>query len=58
MIFKRVWALVIFLVLVCSTVQAAPVTAKLDRSSAVVGETVTLHRSKPGHRPFDPGGGF
>jgi len=41
---KRVSGLVltVFLLLVCSLAQAAGVTAKLDRSSAVVGETVTL----------------
>lgn len=32
----------VFLLLACSLAQAASVTAKLDRSSAVVGETVTL----------------
>jgi hypothetical protein len=35
-------ALAIILLMVCSVASAAPVTAKLDRSSAVVGETVTL----------------
>ncbi len=35
-------ALAVILLLVCSVAQAAPVTARLDRSSAVVGETVTL----------------
>ena len=38
----RGWALAIILSMVYSVAQAAPVTAKLDRSSAVVGETVTL----------------
>ena len=38
----RWWALGIILLMACSVAQAAPVTAKLDRSSAVVGETVTL----------------
>ncbi|MBT8076588.1 MAG: BatD family protein, partial [Gammaproteobacteria bacterium] len=35
-------ALTVILMMVFSAAQAAPVTAKLDRSSAVVGETVTL----------------
>ena len=35
-------ALTVILIMVFSAAQAAPVTAKLDRSSAVVGETVTL----------------
>jgi hypothetical protein len=35
-------ALFVLLLMVFSVAQAAPVTAKLDRSSAVVGETVTL----------------
>jgi len=35
-------ALAVSLLLVYSVAQAAPVTARLDRSSAVVGETVTL----------------
>ncbi len=35
-------ALSVILLLICSLAQAAGVTAKLDRSSAVVGETVTL----------------
>ncbi len=35
-------ALAVSLLLVYSAAQAAPVTARLDRSSAVVGETVTL----------------
>ncbi len=34
--------LTVILIMVFSVAQAAPVTAKLDRSSAVVGETVTL----------------
>lgn len=34
------WALILLMTMI--DVQAAPVTAKLDRSSAVVGETVTL----------------
>lgn len=38
----RKLALAVSLLLVFSVAQAAPVTAKLDRSSAVVGETVTL----------------
>jgi len=44
MVFNRVRRFVLGLVLlmVCSAAVAAPVTAKLDRSSAVVGETVTL----------------
>ena len=36
------WVLAAILVMAFSVAQAAPVTAKLDRSSAVVGETVTL----------------
>jgi hypothetical protein len=36
------WALGVILLMAYSVAQAAPVTAKLDRSSAVVGETVTL----------------
>ncbi len=36
------FTLAVILLLVCSVATAAPVTAKLDRSSAVVGETVTL----------------
>ncbi len=39
-IHKLIWAVI--LLLTVTIVQAAPVTAKLDRSSAVVGETVTL----------------
>jgi len=41
---KRVYSLVlaVFLLLAFSAAQAAGVTAKLDRNSAVVGETVTL----------------
>ena len=44
MIFKQAqrFVLVVILLLAVSVAQAAPVTAKLDRSSAVVGETVTL----------------
>jgi len=44
MIFNQVhrFVLAMLLVGVFSVAQAAPVTAKLDRSSAVVGETVTL----------------
>jgi len=37
---RLIWALV--LLMVATVAQAAPVTAKLDRNSAVVGETVTL----------------
>lgn len=36
------FALAVVLLMVCSVASAAPVTASLDRSSAVVGETVTL----------------
>ena len=36
------FTLVVILLMICSVASAAPVTAKLDRSSAVVGETVTL----------------
>jgi hypothetical protein len=36
------WTLGVILVLSCTIAVAAPVTAKLDRSNAVVGETVTL----------------
>ena len=36
------FALAIILLMVCSVASAAPVTARLDRSSAVVGETITL----------------
>jgi hypothetical protein len=36
------FTLAVILLMVCSVATAAPVTAKLDRSSAVVGETVTL----------------
>ena len=36
------WALGVILLMAYSVAQAAPVTAKLDRSSAVVGETITL----------------
>ncbi|MCP4044792.1 MAG: protein BatD [Gammaproteobacteria bacterium] len=36
------WVLAAMLSMVISVAQAAPVTAKLDRGSAVVGETVTL----------------
>jgi hypothetical protein len=36
------FALAVILAMVYSAAQSAPVTAKLDRSSAVVGETVTL----------------
>jgi len=36
------FTLAVILLMVCSVASAAPVTAKLDRSSAVVGETVTL----------------
>jgi hypothetical protein len=44
MIFKQAqrFVLVVILLLAVSVAQAAPVTAKLDRSSAVVGETITL----------------
>ena len=44
MIFKQVQrsVLAVVLLMAISVAQAAPVTAKLDRSSAVVGETVTL----------------
>jgi hypothetical protein len=44
MVFNQVRGLmlVVTLLMVFSVAQAAPVTAKLDRSSAVVGETVTL----------------
>jgi hypothetical protein len=36
------FTLAVILLMVCSVATAAPVTAKLDRSSAVVGETITL----------------
>jgi hypothetical protein len=36
------FTLAVILLMFCSVATAAPVTAKLDRSSAVVGETVTL----------------
>ena len=39
---RGMMALTVFLWLICSAAQAAGVTAKLDRNSAVVGETVTL----------------
>ena len=44
MIFKQAqrFVLAVALLMAVSVAQAAPVTAKLDRSSAVVGETVTL----------------
>ena len=48
MVFSQIYrkagslTLVVALMLVCSLAEAAAVTAKLDRSSAVVGETVTL----------------
>ncbi len=48
MVFKHlhrragVWAVAILLAMTFSIAQAAPVTAKLDRNSALVGETVTL----------------
>ena len=38
----RLFGLAVILLMTFSLAQAAPVTAKLDRSSAVVGETVTL----------------
>ena len=38
----RGWTIFVTLLIAVSVAQAAPVTAKLDRSSAVVGETVTL----------------
>ncbi len=38
----RLFGLAVILLMTYSLAQAAPVTAKLDRSSAVVGETVTL----------------
>jgi len=38
----RAYALGVILLLFCSQALAAPVTARLDRNSAVVGETVTL----------------
>ena len=44
MVFNRIrgFALAAILLMAFSVAQAAPVTAKLDRNSAVVGETVTL----------------
>ena len=38
----RLFGLAVILLMAFSSAQAAPVTAKLDRNSAVVGETVTL----------------
>lgn len=42
LLFVRLGSMAMLMLLISSVAQAAPVTAKLDRSTAVVGETVTL----------------